>query len=66
MHLRARGLRAIIASILWCLASASPAAARNYLFENITDLPTGPGSGRSAEINDDGDIAFISGNAVWF
>ena len=43
-----------------------PAAARNYLFENITDLPMGPGSGRGAEVNDSGDIAFLDGSTVWF
>jgi hypothetical protein len=49
-------------SLSWC----SPATARNYLFENITDLPAGPGGGRTAEINDDGDIAFLNDQKVWF
>jgi hypothetical protein len=48
------------------LVRFSTASAQNYPFENITDLPTGPGGGRSDEINDDGDIAFLSGETVWF
>lgn len=42
------------------------AVARVYLFENISDLPLGPGGGRGAEINDSGDIAFLNDGAVWF
>ena len=42
------------------------ANARNYLFENISDLPAGPGGGRGAEVNDNGDIAFLNNGAVWF
>jgi hypothetical protein len=61
--LRAHAIVAIlILSIAWC----SSATARNYLFENITDLPAGPGGGRSAEINDVGDIAFLNDETVWF
>lgn len=43
-----------------------PAHGRNYLFENISDLPGGPGAGRGAEINDGGDLAFINDGDVWF
>jgi hypothetical protein len=63
---RARAFRAIAASMTLALACCSTAAARNYLFENITDLPAGPGAGRSAEINDEGDVAFLNGEMVWF
>lgn len=58
--------RAVAAIGLLHFACCGAAAARNYLFENITDLPAGPGSGRSAEINDDGNVAFLSGNDVWY
>jgi hypothetical protein len=60
------GIRALFAASTLSLAFGEFALARNYLFENISDLPGGPGSGRSAEVNDSGDIAFISGSAVWF
>ncbi len=43
-----------------------PVVARVYFFENITDLPQGPGGGRGAEVNDNGDIAFLDDGAVWF
>jgi hypothetical protein len=68
MSFRAILLRAhtVVALILVHFACCGPVAARNYLFENITDLPAGPGSGRSAEINDDGNVAFVSGEAVWY
>lgn len=63
--LRKETFWAICTGALLQLSDCNTAAARNYLFENISDLPGGPGSGRSAEINDDGDIAFISGETVW-
>jgi hypothetical protein len=64
--LRARAFRAIVAPMILALACCNTAAARNYLFENISDLPAGPGGGRSAEINDDGDVVFLNGETVWF
>jgi hypothetical protein len=62
----ARTCCAIVATMILNLTCGASAAARNYLFENISDLPAGPGSGRSAEINDDGDIAFLNDETVWF
>ncbi|NOZ39158.1 MAG: hypothetical protein GXP24_02890, partial [Planctomycetes bacterium] len=53
------------AGIVWGIC-CQPAVARVYLFENITDLPLGPGGGRGAEVNDNGDIAFLNDGAVWF
>ncbi len=64
--MRARLFRALVGTMILDLACCSTAAARNYLFENISDLPAGPGGGRSAEINDDGDVAFLNGETVWF
>lgn len=63
--LRSRCARSLVVIATFFMA-ASVADARNYLYQNITDLPGGPGSGRSAVVNDAGDIAFISGDDVWF
>lgn len=55
---------ALLATALFTMASGLQA--RNYQFTNISDLAGGPGGGRSAEINDNGDIAFLTDDAVWF
>jgi hypothetical protein len=76
MNSRAALLRARAVSAVFSLVTAAPmildfacsgtAVARNYLFENVSELPGGPGGGRSAEINDDGDVAFLDDETVWF
>lgn len=63
---RARFVRELGAVAITSFVCWHTAEARNYLFENISDLPTGPGGGRGAEINDNGDIAFLDDGAVWF
>ena len=52
----ARALATVVITSCICWHTAE---ARNYLFENLSDLPTGPGGGRGAEINDNGDVAFL-------
>lgn len=61
-----RALRMLVAMAVAAIVLPEISCARNYLFENISDLPGGPGNGRNAVINDSGDIAFISGQNVWF
>ena len=63
---RARLAWSLTAVAIMSLACWPSAEARNYLFENISDLPAGPGGGRSAEVNDSGDIAFVDDGDVWF
>ncbi|NOX59916.1 MAG: hypothetical protein GXP29_13810, partial [Planctomycetes bacterium] len=44
----------------------NPASGKEFNFQNITDLPSGPGSGSFPQMNDVGDIAFGVGSNVWF
>jgi hypothetical protein len=57
---------ALLVMAIVVFALSGSAEARNYQFVNISDLPGGPGGGRSAEINDNGDVAFLDDGAVWF
>jgi hypothetical protein len=63
---RSMAVKCIVGTAVAMGIYCQPLAARNYLFENITDLPTGPGAGRGAEVNDNGDVAFLNDGAVWF
>ena len=64
--MRARLARALAAVTITYFVCWHTIEARNYLFENISDLPTGPGGGRGAEINDNSDVAFLNDGAVWY
>ena len=64
--MRARLACALATALIVSFVCWHTADARNYLFENISDLPAGPGGGRGAEINDNGDVAFLDDGAVWF